>query len=48
VFESYLLASPALVEGEAAAWAAEQRELDERGEFFFTSVQFCFSASKPG
>ena len=48
VFESYLLASPALVEGEATAWAAEQRELDERGEFFFTSVQFCFSASKPG
>lgn len=48
VFESYLLASPALADGEAAAWAAEQRELDERGEFFFVSVQFCFSASKPG
>jgi arsenite methyltransferase len=48
VFESYLLASTALAEGEAAAWAAEQRELDERGEFFFASVQFCFSASKPG
>ncbi len=47
VFESYLLASPALAEGEAAAWAAEQRELDERGEFFFASVQFCFSAAKP-
>ena len=48
VFESYLLSSPALAEGEAAAWAAEQRELDERGEFFFASLQFCFSASKPG
>src|SRR5215204_5036867 len=48
VFESYLLASLALAEGEAAAWAAEQRQLDERGEFFFASVQFCFSASKPG
>ncbi len=47
LFESYLLASPALAEGEAAAWAAEQRELDERGAFFFASVQFCFSASKP-
>lgn len=48
VFESYLRASPALADGEAAAWAAEQRALDERGEFFFASVQFCFSASKPG
>jgi arsenite methyltransferase len=48
VFESYLLETSALAEGDAAAWAAEQRELDGRGEFFFASVQFCFSASKPG
>ena len=47
VFESYLLASPTLAEGEATAWVAEQRELDERGEFFFGSVQLCFSAAKP-
>jgi arsenite methyltransferase len=47
VFEGYLLASAALAEGEAAAWAAEQRDLDARGEFFFACVQFCFGARKP-
>lgn len=31
---------------EAAAWAAEQRELGERGEFFFGCIQFCFTATK--
>src|SRR4051794_3928713 len=30
---------------EAKGWAAEQRELGERGEFFFACIQFCFSAS---
>ncbi|HVS45026.1 MAG TPA: methyltransferase domain-containing protein [Candidatus Dormibacteraeota bacterium] len=29
-------------EAEARAWEAEQRELGERGEFFFSCVQFCF------
>jgi arsenite methyltransferase len=32
---------------EAAAWMAEQRELAERGEFFFEGTQFCFTARKP-
>lgn len=27
---------------EAKAWAAEQRELGERGEFYFACVQLCF------
>lgn len=36
-----------LPEGEAAAWAAEQRELDARGAFFFSVTQFCFSAQRP-
>jgi arsenite methyltransferase len=31
-------------EAEARAWEAEQRELGERGEFFFSCVQFCFRA----
>jgi arsenite methyltransferase len=30
------------------AWAAEQRALGERGEFFFACIQFCFSGTKPG
>jgi arsenite methyltransferase len=25
-------------------WVAEQRELDQRGEFYFACIQFCFSA----
>jgi arsenite methyltransferase len=32
---------------EAAAWMAEQRDLAERGEFFFEGTQFCFTARKP-
>ena len=30
---------------EAKAWADEQRELGDRGEFFFTATQFCFTAT---
>jgi arsenite methyltransferase len=33
---------------EAASWLAQQRELDERGDFFFSVTQFCFTAAKPG
>jgi SAM-dependent methyltransferase len=31
---------------EAAAWAAEQRELGERGAYFFAVTQFCFTARR--
>ena len=31
---------------EVQAWAAEQRELGERGEFYFAVVQACFSARR--
>ena len=31
---------------EAEAWKAEQRDLAERGEFFFEATQFCFTARK--
>jgi arsenite methyltransferase len=33
---------------EVEAWAAEQRELGERGEFYFACMQLCFSAERPG
>jgi hypothetical protein len=33
---------------EATAWAAEQRELGRRGEFYFACIQFCFSAVRAG
>jgi arsenite methyltransferase len=33
---------------EVDAWAAEQRALGERGEFYFACMQFCFRGAKPG
>ena len=33
-------------EEEAQAWLAEQRELGERGEFYFAITQFCFTARR--
>jgi SAM-dependent methyltransferase len=30
----------------AKEWAAEQRELDARGEYFFAVTQFCFRATR--
>jgi arsenite methyltransferase len=33
-------------EDEATAWLADQRELGERGEFFFACIQFCFTATR--
>jgi arsenite methyltransferase len=32
---------------EAKAWGDDQRALDERGEFFFSCTQFCFTARRP-
>jgi arsenite methyltransferase len=32
---------------EAQEWLAEQHELGERGQYFMSSTQFCFTASKP-
>ena len=32
---------------EVEVWAAEQRELSERGDFFFACTQCCFAATKP-
>ena len=39
---------PAWATDEAMAWEAEQRELGERGEFYFAVVQSCFTANRPG
>jgi ubiquinone/menaquinone biosynthesis C-methylase UbiE len=33
-------------EAEAKAWAAEQRELGERGAFYFACLQVCFTATR--
>jgi arsenite methyltransferase len=37
-----------LTEEDAQAWVAEQRELGERGGFYYAITQFCFTARKPG
>lgn len=34
-------------EEEADAWVAEQRRLEEQGDFYFGCIQFCFTARKP-
>lgn len=35
-----------VTEEEAQAWMDEQRELGERGEFFFACIQFCFKGTR--
>jgi hypothetical protein len=34
-------------EEDVEGWAAEQRELGERGEFYFSVTQFYFTAKRP-
>jgi arsenite methyltransferase len=48
VIRSFVPGRSGVTEDEAQAWAAEQRELGERGEFFFACLQFCFTATRPG
>lgn len=47
VIESYVAAREDIGPDVAAAWAAEQRELAGRGEFYFACVQLCFTARRP-
>ncbi len=46
--EQYVVDQGGMSQQEAKAWADEQRELGERGDFFFTVTQFCFTASRRG
>jgi arsenite methyltransferase len=46
LIEQFVLGQGTVPEGEVREWAAEQRELNERGEFFFSCSQFCFRASR--
>jgi SAM-dependent methyltransferase len=47
IIEAFAAGRNEITQEEARAWAAEQHELGERGEFYFASTQFCFSARKP-
>jgi ubiquinone/menaquinone biosynthesis C-methylase UbiE len=44
---SFVPGRQGITDDEAKAWLAEQRELGERGEYFMSSTQFCFAATKP-
>jgi SAM-dependent methyltransferase len=44
--EAYVAGARQLPADAVTAWAAEQRELSERGEFFFAVIQFCFTATR--
>ena len=46
LIEDYIAGLQDFTEAAATAWANEQRELGERGEFFFSVTQFCFTATK--
>jgi arsenite methyltransferase len=45
--EQFVLDREAVSEDEAHAWADEQRELDTRGEFYFSVTQFLFTGTRP-
>ncbi len=45
--EQYLAGCDDIDVSEAKAWAAEQRGLGARGEYFFAITQFCFTAIRP-
>jgi hypothetical protein len=47
LIENYVAGHEDIGPDEAAAWAREQRELAERGEFYFACVQLCFTAMRP-
>jgi SAM-dependent methyltransferase len=41
--EQFAAGRPSVGPAEAAAWAAEQRDLGARGELYFACTQFCFT-----
>ena len=45
--EQFVIDREAVAEGEARAWADEQRELAARGDFYFCVTQFRFAAERP-
>jgi arsenite methyltransferase len=47
LLEQYVAEQGGMSQADAKVWADEQRELGERGEFFFTVTQFCCTATRP-
>ena len=44
---AFVVGRNGITDEQAQAWLAEQHQLGERGEFYFTSTQLCFTATKP-
>jgi arsenite methyltransferase len=45
LMQQFVATRPEIGEEQAKAWALEQRQLAERGDFFFACIQFCFTAT---
>jgi SAM-dependent methyltransferase len=43
----FVVGRAGITEEEARAWVAGQRQLGERGDFYFACTQLCFTARKP-
>jgi hypothetical protein len=43
LLEHYVAEQGGMTEEEAKRWADQQRDLGERGEFYFSVTQFCFT-----
>ncbi len=48
MIERFVAGRDGISEDQAKAWAAEQQQLGERGEFFSACSQFCFTGTRPG
>ncbi len=44
--ERFVAGRDGISEDEARSWGFEQRELGERGDFFFACIQLCFTAAR--
>ena len=47
LLDQFLTEQEGMSDDEVRAWSDEQRELGERGEFYFAVVQVCFTATRP-
>ena len=48
IIRSFVPGRNGVSKDEAKAWAAEQQEFGERGEFYFACLQFCFKGTRSG
>jgi arsenite methyltransferase len=44
---TFVVGRNGITDEQAQAWVSEQQQLGERGEFYFSSTQLCFTGTKP-